>query len=450
MDIFQSPETGRHFHKMCLAFILTKGTQKQQEEALTLSPQMDLKYEEQDFACYSPDTVESKGTAFQKTYFCGILEPLFSNHLFPLGYRRSIGKFLETNGNPNQNRLVDIMIVSNPQLSSVAHHREIPAVIAPTPDQYSALMDHLDREPDFYNFVPTAIRRQMIRHLWTHPQDTWQAHLQATVAQHRPMAEPQAARGAAFEIHTYAASIQKTVLSRIEAELKGILLIPQAEAQKAVNSWMTLNVDFKKSPNARRAIGGGLKIKNALDSLAKVYTFVQTKHGDKMSIFMKGFVEESLQAYEKSKNPESCAKGVEERIVTALRGIAFDDLFQSPETEGTAKIFMTSCNFVNDPRWMVQKLIELGVTGETEGIDASKLFETFSVAHIKDLHLGAQEQNYMEQVQTLVQTIEDFYEDRLKSEILKAQRTLESKKRKTAEDHAFQVRPAQRGASPTT
>jgi len=227
-----------------------------------------------------------------------------------------------------------------------------------------------------------------------------------------------APQGPAYEIHNYAEQVQAPLLRAIDEVLGGRAITPYLMAKEAVDIWITQNVVAEKSANARLAINRGFEVQDARNLLARVYTFVETQHPEQMDAYMAGFVGESVIAYARSQNPGSCVKGVEERIFIGLRGIAFEEMFQSPEAEATAKAFMRNCNFQDSKPWMVQKLKELGVTGETSPAEAAEKFKAYGIHQIQSLNLGAKQAEYLTQVEGMAQTIEESYDDHLRAAIL--------------------------------
>jgi len=427
----------------CIETVLKYGTLEQQNTALRILPHLEMQ-QQNSMPRFLFDRLGR--TPQQCSLFCDIATPLFGDARTPLFYRQSIGEFIGNTGTVPQQQFVDRMIAAIPSLSyNIMDQSE--ADIITTEQQKTFLEECLVGNEGFYTWVYPQTRQALIRRLWTEvPQAQWRAEIQQCIQQYRPAGGAAAAPnlGVAGEIHNYASKVQGVLLGRVDQRLQSTALVPYATAEAAVMEWIKAKVPADKQKNAHQAIKDGLGVRGAQTLLSKVYTFVQTYHGDKMDAYLAGFVGESVTAYGNRQNAGSCAKGVEERIVIALRGIDFDDLFGSPEAQGLAKIFMTSCNFVHDPRWMVQKLMELGVTSKTEVEDAKEKFQTYGAEYMKALYLDAAKmQEYVSQVKDMAGVIEDFYEENLQPAIQAAEQQ-KGKKRKVEEDHAQQPSPSER------
>ena len=120
----------------------------------------------------------------------------------------------------------------------------------------------------------------------------------------------------------------------------------------------------------------------------------------------------------------SCPQGVEERMITGLRGVgdpAIDAVFRKAETIFSAKAFIRSCNFMegDNKKWLIRKLKELGITQESTADDAARVFSEFGERHIRNLDfrsldIGHQERSYMDQVHTFAGLLEDYYDEHIR------------------------------------
>jgi len=254
--------------------------------------------------------------------------------------------------------------------------------------------------------VPPEKTSAIIQTLSAQSEDQWPGAIQEILRQYHH--QEQDADEYVFEIHDYGKDIQETVMGWLEEKLEGTRLLPLAQALEAVDQWIQDHVPPEDHAQARAKIKSGMETEKAKEYLVSAYTFVTTFHLEKMAAYLEGFVGESLDAYADRADPGSCIKGVEERVITGLRSLdeKLDLVFAPAETLQTAKAFLANANFGANPNWMVQKLKELGAT---DGPSAAIAFTEFGRKHIGALNLGAAEEEYIQQIKALAETLEESY-----------------------------------------
>jgi len=298
---------------------------------------------------------------------------------------------------------------------------------------------------DYFTFIPPEAREDLVYTLAAQPQDLWSATTDRVIRQyHRdPIASEQfealltyfgtlqAGTGIAHEVHNYARSVEDPVMAAVDQRLQGVPMASYNQARRAVATWITQNETDQLKANTK--VDEGLDMPEDRDLLARVYTFVLTQHPDKMEVFLRGFVQESMTAYNGSGDVTSCPKGIRERIFTGLRGMdpALDALFLAPETALTAQTFVTQCNFGasdNALQWMVKKLQGLGVTDQTSAEDAAVIFKAYAADHLKSLPLAPEDlKKHMDQLEATADVLAEFYEDKIKPHMTPAQATVDPK-----------------------
>jgi len=380
----------------------------------------------------------------QQQVFCHILQNHFSNPQLSMEQRKKAGSLISQYGNLAQKWRTDLMIVNNPLLSEALLPLLDPI---PTTQEQETLLNHgfEGRWGELYSFFSASWRQNLIRQTLSLPSSEWTLFIQNTMDQAMqsrlppPPTEPPA--GLAWEIHRYAKNVHAQVTAAINEALKDVPLIAYKEARSAAVQHIKRRSTIKDKVTARLTIDRGMYRLAAKTLFAQVYTFVSKFYPAQMETYMAGFVGESVLAYERSKNPGSCVKGVEERILTGLRGIAFDEMFQSPEAEATAKAFMANCNFQDHQRWMVQKLRELGVTHETDAQEARKKFQDYGTTYMQSLSLDEGKlAEYLSQIKDMGGLIEDFYDEVLQPAI-RDDEERKGEKRKREEDHTPREAP---------
>ncbi|MEI8321357.1 MAG: hypothetical protein WCG05_05075 [Alphaproteobacteria bacterium] len=188
---------------------------------------------------------------------------------------------------------------------------------------------------------------------------------------------------AAIEIHEYSKKVEKkSALSLIKNRLAKARLLNFDELQQEVLKWR---------PDAKEVLLQGFPKETPLAdirSFCLVGTFVLTQHPDFFDAWIGGFIAESQAAYTERKNPLSCKKGIQERALTALRGIEDSEinlLFKSAEQENLMKALNSRLQLRADDETLRQsnikfisgKLIEMGYRQNTSAEDAGKLYGDF-------------------------------------------------------------------------
>ena len=208
-------------------------------------------------------------------------------------------------------------------------------------------------------------------------------------------------QGVAFEIHDYAGAYvevpTKTESGTSASSTKTMLLndaimeyvatrvvgktLPKTESiKKALQTWINANYTARDQRDlAHHAVGKDWNV-NTPHTLRKVMVFLQTYHPDKVDIWMRGFVDESINAF--SSKPLSCILGIDQRIVTGLRGIdpELDAIFMPPENVLLIKSFIRNKLNINDSanlHVIVSHLWDQGIRSDCNVEVAAPLFATF-------------------------------------------------------------------------
>ncbi len=233
-------------------------------------------------------------------------------------------------------------------------------------------------------------------------------------------------------------AVARTLEQRLRAERKQLVSAPEAITMLEAGIQRVLG---KQSPEASglfsrlrallSSIGGSSEIRHARNAIFAEWgklayqqrvclalSFLKEFYPDKIDIWIAGFVEESIHAYERGTSTTSCSKGIEERVLTGIRGISdptLDRLFSKAEGPQLMKSFFSSCNFADETKckWLVRQLIKGGVTKTSDGDDAAERFDKIVSSQLTTLGLE-QSQDFLGQKNTLKETIRDFYDERLK------------------------------------
>ncbi len=154
--------------------------------------------------------------------------------------------------------------------------------------------------------------------------------------------------------------------------------------------------------------------------LCLAVSFIQTFHQDKLELWVKGFVEESITAYSSSTDSTSCSKGIKERVVTGLRGIedpALDQLFAQAEGPKLMHKWLQYCSSALNPTGDTknkQRLAQqLGITAATTGAEASATFKSLAQKKLAEYQVQ-NAQDFKTQIDTTAEMIAEYYDTTLK------------------------------------
>jgi hypothetical protein len=227
--------------------------------------------------------------------------------------------------------------------------------------------------------------------------------------------------GLAYEIHQYEGTVTD-VLTFIRSKIGVTPLAEKTEVDSAMETWIK-SLPANQQHKAREALRIGLSIDaTAPDRLRGIYTYVKNNHLEFMDAWLKGYIGESIQAYEESNDPTSCTKGIDERMITGLRGIQeLNPLFAETEARELIIRFRTQCNFgdcEDKLNWMVTKLKENGVTAQTSTANATNIFKKFTSDFLGSYNMR-NDPEFVEDFNELTETFRDYYEDMLKPKLPK-------------------------------
>ncbi len=165
------------------------------------------------------------------------------------------------------------------------------------------------------------------------------------------------------------------------------------------------------------------------DQTSLVYSFLEKFYPDKVDLWKRQFVGESLEAYKGRRNATSCIKGIRQRIVTGLRTIdsQLDYLFTQSEGPMLMQLFSRqSFNPIGEPEKMAQYLGSLGVR---HGMAAEEIIRRFHAGFAAKLQeYGLQEAvTFKEEGPIYAGALEEElkYEDSLLNQALKGIQTTE-------------------------
>ncbi len=160
--------------------------------------------------------------------------------------------------------------------------------------------------------------------IWNHLPEWYRQLL--LLEQHQGNANGQG-RGIAFEIHDYAHAVLTPVMAHIRERVasNGTSSLNNQEIQHLFNRKGRQLFSNETQDNVFRAISVALS-PEYMSTVSTVLHFVNTCHPHTLDLWIESFIGESITAYQNSINALSCSKGIEERIVTALRVLNDDGL----------------------------------------------------------------------------------------------------------------------------
>ncbi|MCX7338213.1 MAG: hypothetical protein NTX76_02870 [Alphaproteobacteria bacterium] len=244
-------------------------------------------------------------------------------------------------------------------------------------------------------------------------------------------AQPQ---GLAFEIHNYSDTAvtssasgsasprtQKlidAVWSNLERRIQKPM--PYAAAQDFISKTIDQFIPKEQWALAKQAAFYRLADdRNYEQQLSLAATFIQTLHPEVAGQWIQGFVLESITAYQNSSNPESCSKGIRERIATGLRGIdsELDALFAQPEGKLLMHKWLNIWNLQGIDDTAKQRLAEQlkteGVNSASTAIDAAKAFRIIARKQL-EAHGLQSDPDELASVEAIADMVQEHYEAELK------------------------------------
>lgn len=248
-------------------------------------------------------------------------------------------------------------------------------------------------------------------------------------------------RAMAFEVHDYAdtlvsesshsASASATgtseklsdiIFNKIYSLIRGIVpveidLVP-LRLQSAVEHIYAGQPE--KITLATQALDNSYRLQDAKLYLRTVMTFLDhlPESELKFDLWFKGFIEESIEAYKNSQNKLSCVKGIQERILTGLRGVdkELDQIFKHAE----APLLMT--NYINQQfnvhNESVQHDIAImlkksGITPQSPLIDAQRALENDLRSKLKEYQVEIPA-DIQESIPEIIEIFGNIYDEKIK------------------------------------
>jgi hypothetical protein len=190
----------------------------------------------------------------------------------------------------------------------------------------------------------------------------------------------------AYEIHNYSKLIITDIMTHIEAQNRGRQLATLNDAYNALESWVNNNYRDDGYYEAMDAVQAGWTL-TTRHMLPMVYTFMLNNHSDKIGIWFSGFVTESMTAYINARDSLSCVQGIEERIITGLRGIdaELNLIFAGPERTLLLNNFLKNTLNINSPtklKNIASNICKIGVNENTTPNRAMVKFQEYINAEV--------------------------------------------------------------------
>ena len=144
-------------------------------------------------------------------------------------------------------------------------------------------------------------------------------------------------------------------------------------------------------------------------ALQQVVTLLQA-NPEKLRTWISTFMDESKNAYGNRSNPDSCVKGVRERVITSLRSVfyndpAFQDVFGQGETKKILKVKKTALN--NMDVWAKKMYGDYNVKSTTPEAEAKKIYEKA----LKDYFSDIKDVEYEAEISEAINQMLDLFEN---------------------------------------
>ena len=247
--------------------------------------------------------------------------------------------------------------------------------------------------------VPSYNMRDLFRNLNTlATRDERIAEISRFLALYQPQGGGYVAHdGRAFEVHNYSNTsvaapssasctaprmmrLNDAIVENLRARTADGPLVAITDVFAALDSKIeTMGVDQGKAKAAIRNNSAGADA----EILSLVYTFLIRNHRDKIDLWFRAYMDESLNAY--GAGGFSCQKGILERVITSLRGIdlTLDAIFSQAEAPELLKRFDASLN-IGTPEG-IQRIASIlrdhGITAASLPEDAARVFVTYVMKH---------------------------------------------------------------------
>ena len=235
--------------------------------------------------------------------------------------------------------------------------------------------------------------------------------------------------GLAFEIHDYADQVNGPVMACISrrvgtnvpqvneialrARLRSLVYGGNLSFLKRIINWGS---NREQLDLAHTAINCAWQPDTPV-KLNKILFFLDTYYPDRINQWMTGFVGESIEAYQNSINSLSCVKGINERMVTGLRGIdpELDDIFAPAEGDLYAKKILRNIDFNVNAQKVAEELMKVGITLASSLEGAREAYKQFLCAEIEKNHVKAAD--YEADIAVVLETFDSVYDETIKPKI---------------------------------
>jgi hypothetical protein len=236
-------------------------------------------------------------------------------------------------------------------------------------------------------------------------------------------------RGFGWEIHDYvdtnvhvqsgdsptAVPLGTAIMNNIEQRVGSQTLPTQPEMIDRLHAWIDGRyLNATENTLAKDAIQYGWN-DNTPRRLALVFAFLNQHHSNSFDAWMAGFIGESIEAYKGRNKPESCNKGIDERIVTGLRGIdaELDKIFAPAERNKMIKDFFGKLNVgeTAGATRVANALMERGVTTTSTPEQVASAYRMFLIEQIKS-HGGDTDGEYAERIAEEIRVLDEGGYDR--------------------------------------
>jgi hypothetical protein len=217
---------------------------------------------------------------------------------------------------------------------------------------------------------------------------------------------------------TVSVSLNDAVFDNITARLHTSRALTKDQILTRIHAWIDQKyLEPAQNRKAKESIDKGWN-SHSITRISAVLNFLDETHPASLDTWMSGFIGESIIAYS-SANSTSCSKGIDERIVTGLRGIdpQIDALFATPEKKEMVKRFFTSINIGNPvgAKFVARELNTRGITLRSTPEQAAAALRAFISEQIASHGLSAG--GYESQIKTMAETLSDNYDALIKPQI---------------------------------
>ncbi len=237
-----------------------------------------------------------------------------------------------------------------------------------------------------------------------------------------------------LEIHRYSNKVNNSVMEYLEHVMGKDVLEINEQALKAMlhglvdqiyqskrSFWqrmlsLTVNKDEDQLSLAKKAVEHGWS-PSTPRKLNLIFAYLDKHHPDRIHLWMKGFIGESITAYNNRSNSLSCSNGVDERSVTGLRGIdpEIDAHFAPAEGEVLVKIFLCNLNFKEKPQSVAEELIKRKINPKSTVHDAREAYREFLEEELEEMKVNVSDHRVI--IDALLESLESMYEEIIKPQI---------------------------------